>query len=98
MIIPQEELIKEIARKEGVTISTVRRIFRTAEEQVSLHLAGAGPNKPVTVKVLNGISLEASYIPQQRFSRGAFQDVECPEHLRVRAAASKYYSKKLNSR
>ena len=98
MIIPQEKLIKEIARKEGITISTVRRIFQSAEEQISLHLAEAGPIEPVTVKVLNGISLEASYIPEQKVSRGAFQNVDCPEHIRVKAAASKYYSRKLNSR
>lgn len=98
MIIPQENLIKEIAHKEGVTISMVRRIFKTAEEQVSLHLASAGPQKSVTVKLLNGVSLEASYIPPQTVSRGAFQDLDCPEHIKVKASASKYYNRKLNNR
>ena len=76
----------------------VRRIFQSAEEQVFLHMAEAGPGEPVTVKVLNGVSLEATYLPEQKFSRGAFQNVDCPERIKVKAAASKYYSRKLNNR
>ena len=96
MIITQDALIKQIADKEDINVATVREIFKSAEDIIFDHLSSTTPSENLVVKILNGISLERKYIPKKKYSKGMFQDIDCQEHVNVKANSSTYYSKKVN--
>lgn len=45
---------------------------------------------------MNGISLERKYMPKKKYSKGMFKDIDCKEHVNVKANSSLYYSRKVN--
>lgn len=96
MIITQETLIKQIADKEDVSVATVREIFKSAENIIFDHLSSTTPSENIIIKILNGISLERKFIPKKNYSKGMFQNIDCLEHVNVKANSSTYYSKKVN--
>lgn len=96
MIITQDYLINQIADKEDISVATVRNIFNSVENIIFDHLSSTPPSENIIVKLLKGISLERKYIGQKKYSKGMFQDINCPEHVTVKASSSKYYSKKVN--
>lgn len=96
MIITQETLVKQIADREELDVATVRNIFKSAEDIVFDYLSSTAPSENLSLKILNGLSLERKYIQKKKYSRGMFQNVDCAEHVNVKASSSKYYSKKVN--
>ena len=96
MIITQDTLIKQIADREDISVATVRNIFESAEEIIFDHLSSTTPSENIIIKLFKGISLERKYIGQKKYSKGMFQDIDCPEHVNVKANSSKYYNKKVN--
>ena len=96
MIITQENLMKQIADREDISMATVRNIFKSTEDIIFDHLSSTTPSENLIVKILNGISLERKYIPKKKYSKGMFQDINCQEHVNVKANSSMYYSKKVN--
>ena len=98
MTITQESLIKQIADKEDIDVATVRNIFKSAEDIIFDHLSSTAPSEHVIIKLFKGISLDRKYIKRKKYSKGMFQNVDCKEHINVKANLSKYYSKKVNDR
>ena len=98
MIITQDTLIKQIADKEDINVATVREIFKSAEDIIFDHLSSTTPSENIIVKILNGISLERKYIPKKKYSKGMFQNIDCPEHIIVKTNSSTYYSNKINDK
>lgn len=98
MIITQDTLIKQIADREDISVATVRNIFESAEEIIFDHLSSTTPSENIIVKILNGISLERKYIGKKKYSKGMFQNIDCPEHVNIKANSSKYYSKRVNDK
>ena len=96
MIITQDTLIKQIADKEDISVATVREIFKSAENIIFDHLSSTIPSENIIIKILNGISLERKFIPKKNYSKGMFQNIDCQEHVNVKANSSAYYSKKVN--
>lgn len=97
LIITQDTLIKQIAEKEDINVVTVRNIFKSTEDIIFDYLSSTTPSENIILKVLNGISIERKYIDKKKYSRGMFQNHDCPEHVKVKSTLSKYYSKKLNT-
>lgn len=98
LVITQETLIKQIADKEDINVAIVRNIFNSAEDIIFDHLSSTTPSENLIVKLLNGISLERKYIPKKKYSKGMFQDIDCMEHVNVKANSSLYYSRKINNK
>lgn len=96
MTITQESLIRQIAEKEDIDVATVRNIFKSAEDIIFDHLSSTAPSENIVIKLFNGISLKRKYIKKKKYSRGMFQNIECPEHVNVKAYSSKYFSKTVN--
>lgn len=96
MIITQDTLIKQIANREDISVATVRNIFESAEDIIFDHLSSTTPSENIIVKILNGFSLERKYIGKKKYSKGMFQNIDCPEHVNIKANSSKYYSKRVN--
>lgn len=98
MIITQDSLMKQIADREDISVATVRDIFESAEDIIFDHLSSTPPSENIIIKILNGISLERKYIGKKKYSKGMFKDLDCPEHVNIKANSSKYYSKQVNEK
>ena len=98
MIITQEILIRQIADKEHMDVTAVRNIFKSAEDIIFYHLSSTAPSENMTLKLFKGIILERTYIKKKNYSKGMFKDVDCDEHIKVKASSSTYYSKKVNDK
>lgn len=96
MTITQDMLIKQIAKKEGEDVATVRRIFHAAEHFILYYLSSTSSNEDTIIKVLNGIQVEGTFIPEQIINKGMFQNVECPKRIKVKSNVSRHYNRKLN--
>lgn len=98
MTITQESLVRQIADKEDIDVATVRNIFKSAEDIIFDHLSSTAPSENIIVKLFKGINLERKYIKKKKYSKGMFQNVDCDEHIKVKASSSTYYSKKVNDK
>ena len=98
MTITQNELIKQIADKEDINVATVRKIFNSAEDIIFDHLSSAPPSENIIVKVLNGIIIERKFVKSKTYTKGMFRNIDCPEHVNVKASYSKYFNKLINQK
>lgn len=94
MIITQDELIKTIASKEDINVATVRDVFKTAEEVIFDYLSSTTPSENMIVKVLDGLSLECSYIPEHKIH--TYDDIICKSRIWAKPKITRYYNRKLN--
>lgn len=98
MIITQDTLIKQIADKEDIDVATVRQIFKSAENIIFDYLSSITPSEEVNIKLFNGFNIKRKYIKKKNYSKGMFQNIDCPEHVSIKACLSKYYNGQVNSK
>lgn len=55
MTINQENIIKDISKKEDIDIATVRKIFKSAEGIIFDYLSSTTPTDKTVVKLLDGL-------------------------------------------
>lgn len=96
MNVTQDVLINQIATKEDIDVATVRKIFKATENIIFDYLSSITPSEEVNIKLLNGINIKRKYIKKKKYSKGMFQNIECPEHVNVKACLSKYYNGQVN--
>ncbi len=96
MNVTQDVLINQIAIKEDIDVSTVRKILKSAENIIFDYLSSITPSEEVNIKLLNGINIKRKYIKRKKYSKGMFQNIECPDHVNVKASLSKYYNGQVN--
>ncbi|MBQ0036835.1 MAG: hypothetical protein KBT35_07975 [Firmicutes bacterium] len=94
MTITQDELIKEIAIKEDIDVATVRRIFKSAEDNIFDHLSSTTPSENILVKILNGLSIECNYIPEKEIH--TYDNILCESRIWAKPKLTRYYNRKLN--
>ena len=98
MNITQDILIKQIADRERINEATVRRLFKSAEDIVFDCLSSTTPSEEINIKLLNGINIKRKYIEKKNYSKGMFQNIDCPEHVTVKISLSKYYNGQVNQK
>lgn len=96
MNITQDTLINQIASKEDINVATVRQVFKSAEDIVFDCLSSISPSEEVNIKLLNGFNIKRKYIKKRNYSKGMFQNIDCPEHVKVKVGISKYYNGQIN--
>lgn len=96
MNVTQDVLINQIATKEDIDVATVRKILKSAENIIFDYLSSITPSEEVNIKLLNGINIKRKYIKKKKYSKGMFQNIECPDHVNVKASLSKYYIGQVN--
>lgn len=96
MNITQDTLMKQVAGRENMDLAMVRRLFRSTEDIIFDYLSSTAPSEELNIKVLNGIQIRRRYITGKKYSKGMFQDQDCPEHVNTKAALSKYYGEQIN--
>ncbi len=98
MNITQDTLIQQIADREKLPAATVRKLFQSAEDIIFDYLSSTAPSEEITIKLFSGISIKRTYLKEKKYSRGMFQNIDCPEHVAVKAASSKYYNRQVNQK
>lgn len=96
MIITQDKLIRQIAEKEEINAATVRQLFRSTEDIIFDYLSSTAPTETIQIKLFNGVTIERTYIKKKTYSKGMFQNIDCPEHVKAKATLSKYYNGQVN--
>lgn len=96
--ITQESLINQIADREDINAATVRQILKSAEHIVFDCLSSISPSEEVTIKLLHGFSIKRTFVGSKNYSKGMFQNIDCPEHVNVKACSSKYYNGQINQK
>ena len=94
MTINQENIIKDISKKEDIDIATVRKVFKSAEDIIFDYLSSTTPTDKTVVKLLDGLSLECKYVPSQEVHR--YEDIQCDEKIWVKPKVTRHYNRKLN--
>lgn len=94
MTVTQENLITEIADKENINVATVRDIFKSAEEIIFAHLSSAAPSKNVIVKILDGLSVECSFVPEKEIH--TYDTIICKPKIWAKPKITRYFNRKLN--
>ena len=98
MNITQDTLINQIANKEDINVATVRRVFKSAENIIFDYLSSISPSEEVSIKLFNGFNIKRKYIKNKKYSKGMFQNINCPEHVSVKTCLSKYYNEQINQK
>ena len=96
MHITQDTIINQIATNENMDAATVRQIFKATENIIFHYLSSVTPTETITIKLLNGIHIKRKYVDRKRYTKGMFQNVDCPEHVSTKACITKYYNAQVN--
>lgn len=96
MNITQDTLINQIANKEDINATTVRQIFKSAENIIFDYLSSITPSEEVNIKLFKGFNIKRKYIKKRNYTKGMFQNINCPEHIKVKACLSQYYIGQIN--
>ena len=96
MIITQDDLIKTIAQREDIAVSTVRAVFNAAENTIFGHLSSTTPTQPVTIKLLNGLRINGIYVPSKMVDKGMYHNEKSNPQVRAKAYITQHYNRKLN--
>ena len=84
-IITKNKIIKEVAKKEGLSVATMRSIYQTLENYIFDSLSNADQNKNINLQLFNGISIESSYIKEK--------EVKHPKTGKIFLTGSKIWAK-----
>lgn len=98
MNITQHMLIKQIADREDVNVSTIQKLFKTAENIIFEYLSSVSPSEEINVRLFKGINIQRIYMAEKKYSKGALQNINCPEHVNIRISSSKYYNRQINQK
>lgn len=94
LIVTQENLLKQIASREDIDVETVRKIFRSAEKIIFDCLSSTTSSEPISVKLMDGFSLECNYIPEKEIH--TYDDIICKPRIWAKPKITRYYNRKLN--
>ena len=102
--ITREKIIEDVvrtSRSNYVDHYVVKEVLESLDFVVYQYLCDAWINEPhedVKVKLLDGISVDRKYIPEQEQTRGMFKGQTIPEHYNIKANVSEHYAKKVNDK
>ena len=94
MIVTQEKLVKQIANIEDIDVATVRKIFESAEKIIFDYLSSTTSSENMTVKLMDGLSLECNYLPGKAIH--TYDDIVCKPRIWTKPKITRYYNRKLN--
>lgn len=97
MIITQDDLIKEVSEKEDINVTTVRDVIKTTEDIIFAYLSSTSPICDITIKPFSGININRKYVEEKMYTKGMFNNLYVPEHVKVKANVSDYYNKQINN-
>ena len=94
LLITQENLIKQIADKENINTSTVKKVFKATEDIIFDCLSSTTPAENTVIKLMAGLSLECNYIPEKEIH--TYDNILCKPRIWTKPKITRYYNRKLN--
>lgn len=88
--------MKQISQLEGIDCATVRNVFKAAENVIYDKLSSVTPSEDIVIKILKGLCITRSYVPATKYSKGAFENIECGERVKTKAKITKHFNQKVN--
>lgn len=79
---------------EDIDVTTVRKIFKAAENKIFDYLSSTTPTDNVIVKILKGLYIEGRYLPGKKIH--TYDDIVCKERIWSKAKVTRYYNRKIN--
>lgn len=99
--ITHEELLSKLTREcevWGINYATVKTVMEKLDDVLFYQLAGGKiDEEDLQIKLLNGITINRKYVPEQEMKRGLFKGQTIKEHFNVKANVSDYYTKQVNN-
>lgn len=96
MILTQDNLTKQIAKREDIDVAIVRKVFKSADKIIFDLLSSTTPSESNEIKLFNGISIKGEYIKKHKVNRGIFTNHICHGKIKIKPLVTKYYRKKIN--
>lgn len=94
MILTQDKLIKQIAKREDINVAMVRKVFKSAEKIIFDHLSSTTPSESNIIKPLDGLSIECRYMPKKEMH--TYDDIFVNEKIWAKPKITRHYNRKLN--
>lgn len=96
-VIGKEQIIKEIAKREGVPLSTVQSLYWTLENYIFEMLSSATPTESVNLKLFNGISIDCEYRSEKEMIHPESGELfESNARIWAKPKITRHYNRKLN--
>lgn len=97
--ITHEELMKELCERmvsHGVSYTITRDVIWNYEQLIEDCLKNVNETDDLKIKIMDGISVERQYVPEQEMKKGMFKGKTIKEHYNIKANVSEYYNRQLN--
>lgn len=96
-VINKEQMIKEIAIREGVPLPVVQSIYMTLENYIFELLSLASSVDKVELKLFNGISIDCSYRSEKKMIHPETGELfETTAKIWAKPKITRYYNRRLN--
>jgi len=97
LTITKEMIIKQIARREGKKVATVRNLYNAMENIIFDHLSSTTLTEKTNIKLFEGLSLECGYVPEKEVIHPDTKEKTIvPEKIWGKAKLTRNYNRKLN--
>lgn len=98
MVVSKEQLIKNIADREGIDVASVRDVIAGMENLVYAYLSSATPTENITVKPLKGLSITSVYEPAHEAVHPYTREkLMVTPRIWSSSKISRYFNRKLNT-
>lgn len=96
--ITKENLIKDIAKQTGKSLSDVKDIYNALEKTIFDTLSSIEANGDITIRLFEGISLDGIYIPEKTKRNNLTGELSFVESkIKPKFNITRSYCEKLNS-
>ncbi len=96
-VINKEQIIKEIAIREGIPLPVAQSVYLTLENYIFELLSLASSVDKVSLKLFNGISIDCSYKGEKKMIHPETGELfETSPKIWARPKITRYYNRRLN--
>ena len=96
-VINKEQVIKEVAKREGISLSTMQSAYWTLENYIFETLSSATPTEKIELKLFNGISINCEYKHSKEMLHPESGYLfETNNKIWAKPKITRYYNRKLN--
>lgn len=94
LTLSQNDLIKQIAKREDINMAIVRKVLKATEKIIFDHLSSTTPSENMVVKPLKGLTIECKYIPQKEMH--TYKNLKIKDKIWAKPKITRHYNRTLN--
>lgn len=90
-------MIKEVAKREGIPLSTLQSAYWTLENYIFETLSSATPTEKIELKLFNGLTIDCEYKKEKEMKHPESGDLfKTNAKIWAKPKITRYYNRKLN--